>query len=310
MATIANDHQVRNQNSPKNQWDIAPADHEIYSMDHIRPMYRQAVEQYVNVPNKSLMKKPFFTIATNVLGPDIDCTVKRNPSIDDSLRDIYLPLEIAITKWSIRDSKLGRNQRELDTRVWVINPGKVHYSIAHYSRLHTPKHKIQFQDEDEESPYVEYDIQKIVKEINSFLTVDRVVFSQTLRHVRQDLGSLKWLHRESQSQKSQLKPISVLNMSDLYVLLIRKFNHDPDTMIGEGIARYRLNGGSSFNVCQFHKALEKAGQETPNCAKGLTIGKTHRLLDDVRLFGELFGDDETRSPKTDKRDLPSTSTDV
>lgn len=292
MASIANDHQVRNQNSPKFQWDIAPAEHEIYSMDHIRPMYREAVKQYIQVPNKSLMKKPFFTIATNVIGPDIDCTIRKNPGIDDSLRDIYLPVEISITKWSIRDSKLGRNKRKLETRNWIINPPKVHYSIAQYSRLHQPKHKIRFEEEDEESPYIEYDLQKIAREINSFLTADRVVFSQSLKHVRQDLGSLKWLNRELQSRKSQLKPISVLNLSDLYVLLIRKFNDDPDTMIGEGIAKYRLNGGSSFSVCKFHKVLEKAGDETPNCAKAVTIGKTHRILDDVKMLGELFGDDE------------------
>lgn len=289
MATQIN-LQVKNKETPKDQWDIAPADHEIYSMDHVRPMYRKAVEQYINVPNKTLMKKPFFTIATNVLGPDVHYSRRRVSMLSDDLVDIYLPLEIAITKWSIRDAKLKRKERKIETRCWVINPAAaVDYTVAQYSRLHFPKHKISFDtDIDKESPYVEDDWQKIGTEINSFLSQDRVVFSQSLRHIRQDLGSLKWLNHELiKLHNKGLKPISVLNIVDLYVLLIRKFNTDPDFMIGEAIANYRLNKGHCFHQCKFHKHLLEVDIETPNCAKALTIGKTNKLLNDMVTIGQL-----------------------
>lgn len=276
---------LRSAKSDKFQWDVAPADHEIYSDETIKPLYRQAVADMLEgLTNKSLMKKPFFTIATNVLCPHID-TGAGDRDIGDANRDVYLPIEISITKWSIRDAKINRTDRKFETKHWIINPGPHNYHMGKYVRLHKPKHKIEFDEYDAESPYINNDLQAIAREINSFLTVDRMVFSQTLKHVRQDLGSLKWLNRE---MEYKLKPITVLNLVDLYVLLMRKFKPDLEIM-GQGPALHRLElTRSSRRMCRLHRDLFKTGEETDNCAKALTISKSHRLLDDLKLIAELY----------------------
>jgi len=267
-------------------WQVAPKQYEISNYDEPKLRYRKHVEQFINpLSLKSLRKKTFFTISTNVLCADISSS---KDTIDPIDRDIYLPLEIAIVKWSLAEAKEPPESRELDAKAWMINPGPPTKGSNCYALEHKRSHKIDFDPNDQtQNTYIESDLSEVMKQINSFLSADRLVFSLTLKHVRQDLGSLKWLNRETGYRS---KPIKVYSLQDLYVVMIRHFQPDLKSVIGYGMAEFRMEQSSdAYNSelqCSYHKAMSKnEGGECRFCAKGLSIGWTSVLVDDVAKFG-------------------------
>lgn len=273
----------------QSEWDVAPAEHQIYSNDEIKVTYRKNCKDIIDrTANKSLLKKPFFTISTNVLCADVDTKYERHPPED---RDIYLPLEISITKWSLMDAKVSSRLRKMTNKTWMINPGQATRGCISRAKEHGQKtHKIEFDPDDQENVYVEHDWSKVVKEINSFLATDRVVYSLQLKNVRQDLGCIKWLNREV---NYKMKPIKFLSLVDLYVILIRHFSPEMGFFIGEGIAKYRMGYCCDpyGKMCIYHESRSKEDVEngqTAYCAQALSHGWTNKLLDDLKSSGNLF----------------------
>lgn len=267
-------------------WQVAPAEHEVSYYDDPKIKYRRYVENFIKpLPAKSVKKKTFYTIATNVLCADIWTS---KDTIDPIDRDLYLPLEISLTKWSLQDGKSPRDTRELSTKVWMINPGPPVKLCNHAAMEHLKNHKIDFDyrsETRESNALIEEDLVKVMKEINSFLSADKTVFSQNILHIRQDLGVLKWLNRET-NYKS--KPILVYSLEDLYVVLAKFFNPDHDnTSMGQGIARHKLsNFNDSYNPdlqCIFHRVKTNNDDEgsTSNCAQAISIGYSHVIIDDI-----------------------------
>lgn len=273
----------------KIDWQVGPDEREIANYDEPKITYRQDVEKFVkSLPKKSIRKKTFYTIATNVLCVDKATCGTRHAPID---RDIYLPLEIAITKWSLANAKEPIEDRVLDSRVWMINPGRPTNLSNSEALAHQKQHKIDFDPDDiEQNQFIEPDLKKIVKEINSYLSADRLVFSLDLKRIRQDLGTLKWLNRETDGS---LKPIRVLSMVDLYVVLIRYFKPDCGKMYGQGLATFRMdhctNSYDTRMLCVYHKTKCKELEgECKNCAKALAQVRANILINDVVGFSNAF----------------------
>lgn len=275
-----------------NDWQAAPAEHEIANYDAHKIQYRQYVQDFIKqVPKKNLCKKAFFTIATNVLCADKESA---KPDLFPIDRDIYLPLEIAISKWCLSSTNEPENPKRMITKVWMINPGKPTHLCNSIAKDHALRHKIDFDYEDFEcNQYIETDLTKIIEEINSFLSIDRIVFSIELKHVRQDLGSIKWLVKTTEAK---CKPIKVLSLEDLYVVLSRSFVEPERGMkIGQGLARHRMYSCSDChdpkNQCVFHQQKARITDgETRNCAKGICIAYTEILIRDVSKLTNLLTD--------------------
>lgn len=128
---------------------------------------------------------------------------------------------------------------------------------------------------------------KIIKEINSFLTADRTVFSIGLKHIRQDLGSIKWLNKKT-GYKS--KPIRFLSLEDLYVILVRSFTPpELGNKTGQGLARHRMTLTIGCldpeRQCPFHRAKGKLTDgETSNCAQAVSSCFSEVLRKDIHDF--------------------------
>lgn len=272
------------------EWQVAPAEHEIANYDAHKILYRQYVEDFIKqVPKKNLCKKAFFTIATNVLCADRESS---NPDLFPTDRDIYLPLEIAISKWCLSSTDEAENSKRIITKVWMMNPGKPTHLSNSMAKDHAQKHKIDFDYEDFDcNPFIEPDLKKIIKEINSFLSTDRIVFSIELRHVRQDLGSIKWLVKVAEAK---CKPIKVFSLEDLYVVLSRSFAEpEAGKKIGQGLARHRMHSCSDCHdpeiQCIFHQQKAKITDgETRYCAKAICTAYTKILIQDVSKLINLL----------------------
>lgn len=284
-------------------WQVAPAEFEIANYDFPKITYRQSVEKLIDaVPKKSLKKKTFVTIATNVLCADISSS---KDTIDPIDRDIYLPLEIALTKWSVSDSGKSIDERTHTTQAWIMKPGDPPKGCVNYAINHKGNHSIAYDKfDDEQDTFLELDLQKIIKEINSFLTPDRTVYSLSLKNCRQDLGSLKWLNRET---GYKTKPINVYSLEDLYVVLIRSLSDDENLKLSicQGLARHRMEFTSDTldpkMQCRYHKDRLSEDESSLNCAKALTVGYTMVLLDDIRLCTEIFDANPSSSPEKHKK---------
>lgn len=281
-------------NSDPTEWQVAPAGFEIANYDKPKIDYRRKVENFIKpISLKSLRKKSFITIATNVLCADIDTSKE---SIDPADRDIYLPLEIALTKWSLSEAKkLKADERVFKSSVWMINPGKPTRNSVCASRDQQAKHKITFDLEDpDQNPYITTDLNQVMKEINSTLLPDRTVFSLSLQHCRQDLGCLKWLNRAT---GYKTRPISVYSLEDLYVVLMRHIKPELKKTVGLGLAHFRMedccDGYDTKLHCNYHEALAKEEDgDCKYCALNLSISHTNLLLDDITSFTSLFNDQE------------------
>lgn len=268
-------------------WQVAPAEYELANYDENKIEYRQYVQDFITaLPKKSLKKKLFYTISTNVLCADIHTS---KDTIDPVDRDIYLPLEIAITKWSLASGKEPTNERALDTRVWMLNPGPPPSGCRCFALDHIKNHKIEFDDWDKgQNTHIESDVNLIMREINSFLSADRTVFSTSLRNARQDLGSLKWLNQQTDKKS---KPIRVYSLEDLYVVLARHFEPAVDPFVGQGIANFRLSCIENYDPvyhCKYHQTRAKLDDGTTgNCARALAYLTSNKLIEDVFGYTKL-----------------------
>lgn len=263
--------------SSTKEWSIPPSEADVIHYDSVKMDYRRAVENFINpLKDKSLRKKAFYTISTNVLCADL--TTKRCE--DPANRDLYLPLEISITRWSLDPSKPPI------ALFHMLDPGSPTTGSLCHASDHKTKHKIQFDTSQKgTNQFIETDLIKIVKEINAFIGPDRTLFSLDLFKVRQDLGSLKWLKHETQYK---LKPINVYSILDLYVVLLRRLAPDyMKPLIGLGFAKFHLGSkvdcwNSEF-TCDYHNIEQN---NTEFCAKCLSLATSHKLIEDVELLTE------------------------
>lgn len=271
-------------------WQVAPAEHEINNYDHFKIDYRQQIKNFLKpLSAKSVRNMPFVTISTNVLCAD---PASSSETIDPIDRDIYLPLEIVLTKWSLSEAPKGRDERvKLKSNVWMVDPGRPVRNCNSQALDHKKLHKIDYDSISAgKDPLIEADLVKISKEINAFLTPNRTVFSIQLRHCRQDLGSLKWLNRET---GYKMKPIQVFSLEDLYVCLMRYPNFDQQ-FIGQGVARHQMYDCGNFYdprlQCKFHVLMAKQDSDSDcgHCAKAVAECCTHKLMDDANLWSNLF----------------------
>lgn len=266
------------------EWQVAPREHEIANYDEPKIRYRRYVEDYVkSIPNKTILKRSFYTISTNVLCADISTKAETLDPID---RDLYLPLEIAITKWCLNDGKTPIEERKQDTRVWMIDPGSPTSGSISYSLDHSKKHKIVLNHASRPThEFLEPSTLKVIREINSFLPADRTVFSLDLRRIRQDLGCLKWLNRQAGSRSS---PIKVYDLENLYVVLVRRFKPETQSSIGLGIAHLRMEHSSDpyddKNHCKYHKKRTEEGECICFCSRNLTFGWSNVLISDCQAM--------------------------
>lgn len=276
------------------EWQVAPAEFQLQNYDQHKIQYRASVESYIKPLNKkSIKKKAFFTISTNVLCAETKSSKESIPPVD---RDIYQPLEISITKWSFTSAKDPVDRRILETKFWMINPGEPTYRTAALD--HKAYHKIDLDFKDtSESDYIENDLNKVVKEINSFLTAERLVFSLSLKYARQDLGCLKWLNRET---GYRMKAIKVFSLEDLYIVIVRHLK--PDTqMMTQGIVRFRFDFQSdTYNTelqCAYHRAKAKIEDgECRFCARCLSISYSNVIIDDVSNLADFLDSSSSTQP--------------
>lgn len=291
------------------EWQVAPPGKEAKSRDEHKFKYRRYVDEMIHaIPEKSARNTTFTTISTNVLGAEIDSSILVNKDLTPIYSDIYLPLEIGLAKWSTSDAGKEKEERRVELRSWIIDPGKP--SSNNDTKYHQEKYKTVYDRISSRKADTEKDLEKIVKEINAFLTPDRVVFSHSLRHCRQDLGCLKWLNR----QTGGMKPIKVYSAEDLYVVLLRYlcFESDqPNDYICQGVARLRF--GTSTNLydlagqCEYHQALPKEDEssECGNCAKAIAVGWCHVILDDLFLvMQDPEADEPAEAPDNNTRGEP------
>lgn len=261
-------------------WQVGPAEHELANYDEAKIYYRQYVINLITpLAKKNLKKKGFVTISTNVLCADINTSAE---DIEPIHRDLYLPLEISLTKWNLSAFKDDLSKQSVESRVWLINPGSPPLKCNCFAKDHYSKHML---DAFASSKFTS-DYNTVLKEINSFLTSDRVVFSSSLKHVRQDLGSLKWLN---QHVNKRIKPIKVFSLEDLYVVLIRHLLQTDNQLYGQGLANLRLMCNDSHNPeyqCDYHKN-NQAGA-SGNCAQSLSYHRSRALIIDVNNFTKLF----------------------
>lgn len=272
-------------------WQVAPEEALIVNSDKYKIEYRQNVENLISkISKKSLKKKTFVTICTNVLCAEIETS---KDSIDPIDRDIYLPLEIAITKWSVAEAWKPEKERTYTKHFWMINPGSPPTGCRNHAREQKEKfHLIEFDKIDKlRDSYFETDLTKVMKEINAILTPDRIVFSQSLLHCRQDLGCLKWLNRET---GYKTKPISVYSIEDLYVVLNRNLTDDKSVQdsICLGVAQHRLKSYDTYDSalqCDYHidTVKEDSSLECNCCAKAVATAYTIVILNDVSWFSAL-----------------------
>lgn len=273
------------QTNTNDEWQVAPAEWELSSYDSHKIEYREHVKKYIQpLNNKSIRKKAFFTISTNVLCADIDSSKVYNGSFD---RDIYQPLEISITKWTFKHGNEPVDERVLESKVWMINPGRP--LSASWALDHKAKHKIDLDPEDTDNEYVQKDLNKVIKEINSFLSADRLVFSINIKHIRQDLGCLKWLNRETEWK---LKPIKVFSLEDLYIVVVRHLKPGQEG-ISSGPVSHRLEHASdTYNTklhCSYHQAKSNIpDSDTCYCAKGISLTYSNVIIDDVKIVADLM----------------------
>ena len=174
----------------------------------------------------------------------------------------------------------------------MINPGPPTQNSRCEALKHRKLHKIEFDFEDQgKNQFVETDLNKVVNEINSFITPDKVIFSLTLKHVRQDLGCIKWLNANT---GHRMRPIDVYSLEDLYVTLVRSHWQDEGSheFIGQGLARLRMEHSSNpYDTrlqCAYHQARAKLDDdgECCYCAKALSVGWTNVLIDDVNSYAD------------------------
>lgn len=270
-------------------WQVSPRESDWANYDEPHVEYREHVKNFLRgIPTKTLRKKAFFTISTNVLCADQDSS---DDTLPPAVRDIYLPLEISLTKWSLSLGKIPIEDREILSKTWMINPGKPTRGSICISMDHAKlTHKIDIKPDDTDNPYVSYDLNKVVSEINQILTSERIVFSSTVRHIRQDLGCLKWLNIQT---GSKTKPIRVYGIEDLFVCLIHRLKADCPYYIGRGLAMHKLT--TSLNVydpelmCDYHRVLAETDEgQCSCCASCLSISHSHVVIDNVCNFTGLW----------------------
>lgn len=276
--------------SLKADWQVAPAEHEIVNYDESKIRYRKDVLSFIEpLAPKQLKKKIFYSISTNVLCADIKSS--KDSVIEAVERDLYLPLEIAITKWSLNECLKPDDECFINTKCWLINPGEPPIGCRCFALDHKYKHKLEFDQHGDlgQNEHISNDLNEIMKELNSFIGPDRVLFSTSLRHVRQDLGSIKWLNSKLDKK---CKPIKVYSIEDLYVALMRKLEPDFGCSIGQGFANHRLSCIDSYNpkyLCDCHKAIAQLPDgATNNCGKAVSFLNARTIIDDVFDFTNLF----------------------
>lgn len=274
-------------------WQVAPASHEISNYDDAKIHYRESVEEILHaLPIKSLKRLTFVTISTNVMCADINTSVSQSrPHIEPIDRDTYFPLEICLTKSSVSDISKSKEERTLKTVHWMFNPGPppANGSVL-WAKDHKEKtHKIDYEKFRPNDTYIETDLKKVIKEINAFLTPERIVYSVDLKNCRQDLGCLKWLNRK---MNYIMKPVKVFSIEDLYVVLNRRLHPklNQGNHICLGVTRLRFQESSDLYDpdlhCRYHrdKLKEDDMAYTGYCAKAITECWTHALLDDIFHF--------------------------
>jgi hypothetical protein len=280
-------------------WQVAPAGHELSNYDDAKIQYRESVQDIIHsLPAKSLKRFTFVIISTNVMCAAVETSVNQSrPHVEPIERDLYYPLEICLTKCSVSDMNKTREERTLKTVFWMLNPGPppADGSVM-WARDHKEEfHKIDYDKFRPNDTYIEKDIKKIVKEINSFLTPERLVFSTELRNCRQDLGCLKWLNRET---NFIMKPVKVFSIEDLYVVLNRRMypKLSQECHICQGVLRMRFQETADTYdpelQCKYHqdKLREDDQASTGYCAKSMTVSWAHVILDDIYNFKAIEED--------------------
>lgn len=269
--------------SQRPDWQVAPTELQLANYDEHKITYRAHVEKMIqNISRGNLLKKTFLTISVNVLCPDSD---SKSPNLDPIERDIYLPLEIALTKWTMADRDMDRSERNFKTRVWIINPGNPTVGNNVNSLSHIKFHKIDYKMLSKDDELVESDPKKVMADINSLLLPDRTVFSLTIKKCRQDLGALKWLNLKT---GCKMKPINVYSLEDLFVVVNRRLAPDRNEHICLGVAQYVLNQiNDSLDdelKCEFHlKVARESDEDCSHCARALAESSTHSFLDFTNL---------------------------
>lgn len=264
-------------------WQVAPALYEIQHGDKHKIKYRKEVDERINsLPLKFVKKLPIIIISTNVMCADIRSSQSDNP--DE--KDLYLPLEICLTKSCVSEANKEKSERVVKVAHWIINPGRPPATTVNDARDHVEQHKIEYEKFRPNDPFVETDLRKIVKEINAFLTPERMVFSRELRHCRQDLGSLKWLSDQVKKNNGlTMKPIKLFSLEDLYVVMLRRLypQHDGTVCLGMAQMNFMRADYHDTNVqCSYHKArFIEDDATTTNCAMGVATCLMHVLLDEA-----------------------------
>jgi hypothetical protein len=278
-------------------WQVAPGCHEISNYDDVKIKYRQSVENIIhNMAPRNLKRMPIITISTNVMCADIETSVSRSrPHVEPIDRDVYFPLEICLTKSNVSEANKDREERNVKTLHFMVNPGPPPPNgSVQWSRDHKRHHKIDYENFRADDTYLTSDIRKIVKEINSFLTPERIVYSVELRNCRQDLGCLKWLNREA---NYIMKPVKVFSLEDLYVVLNRRLypRLAQGNFFCQGVAKLRFERLDTYDPkiqCRYHQDRLKEDDEasTQYCAMAISQSRMHAILDDIFNFQLLEED--------------------
>lgn len=239
---------------------------------------RDRCELIMKAREKTLLTTPFYAVSTNVL-----CKHKNRESETET--DIYVPLEVAIHAYTIKDGTRGETFHAL------IVAGDVPSGSMTKAIDHATKHKITFPPHNGYGypPRARVDYKEIYKEMLKYTKEgERILLVNDKLEIPQVRGCLEWLHNQATRDGTKLPKVSVWQIIPAVEFFGAMYNHCLTMLPGtsgsaSGIhyfIKMKLEGSfldyNSAIMCDYHKQEEYS---TNWCAQSCAI----------RMFRNLEG---------------------
>lgn len=265
-------------------WEPGPGEHDITHQDDVKIKFRKFTEDYLVQCKsiKDLFKKKFVNISTNVLCAVVDSDKEHIPNY---IRDLYMPVELSVTKWS-----LDMEEKDYVVHHFMFHPGEPARNCRVEAQKHQPMHKITgIRDGPLDTPREKY--KEVLSTIYQLVSHDYTLFSMSIKHIRQDLGSIKWLVDQvcgPDGNRKKYKPLKIYSLQDLYICVAKRVGFFT-SIIGTKVAEKRLDStGYEYELdllCHYHKQPE---YETCNCTRANCMAKARKFTRDIKWFQTII----------------------
>lgn len=271
--------------------------------DHHLFQLRCCCERVVKGRGRDIMDMPFYAISANVM-----CRT-RDP-IDQQLK--YLPLELGIFAYSIREGRLGTPYNAL------IDAGPAPTHLNCDAEAHSlATHKIPFPPRKSYPPQARSNYKKIYKEIFEFTREgEGIVCVSDPILINQVKGSLDWLYEKAKEAGSKLlEPGSAFTVVPVVELVTCMYNYVYQEILGNPHPKFALHYRCLLEVdcskfdyntdmkCQFHKTENFESMYcTMTCAMK-TILNLEDIIEEIFKMYEVHVDEQKR-----KANVPTTTT--